>query len=105
MFKDDKWVIDLKGYLKEFDLLVYAELYKLKNLNIIKFNHTNVRDHYTIQATNNSDLMLFCFLKEMDKAGISFKNLFRYRISKIGNDIRVEIDVINDKGKLNYYYE
>ena len=49
--------------------------------------------------------MLFCFLKEMDKAGISFKNLFRYRISKIGNDIRVEIDVINNKGKLNYYYE
>jgi len=105
MFKEDKWVIDLKGYLKEFDLLVYAELYKLKNLSIVKFIPTKVKNHYTIQATNNSDLMLLCFLKEMDKAGITFKNLFRYSISKIGDDIKVEIDVINNKGKLNYTYE
>ena len=105
MFKDDKWVIDLKGYLKEFDLLVYAELYKLKNLNIIKFNHTNVRDHYTIQATNNSDLMLLCFIQEMKRIGINFRNTFRYSVSKIDDDVRVEIDVINNKGKLNHYYE
>ena len=106
-----KNLLDLRGWNtneKELDLKVRIELYKLKELEVVKFIPRKKKDTYSIKATERANELLL-HLNSLSYYGAfddKFKNNFyNSTIRKKNGEYKIEVNFTNEKGTLNSEYQ